>query len=77
MLCAIPLVMVGKTFEARVRELRLKIGISQAELARRMGVQVQSVVRYEHGTLPRSGNGLALARELGASLDFLLTGKPR
>lgn len=57
----------------RIGERRLALGLTQAELARDIGVSQQTVAKWETG----SGYGpvpkfVALAERLGCSLDALL-----
>ena len=60
----------------RIGALRRELGISQAALARRLGISASTMGMYEQGRREPSADTLvALARELGVSTDFLLTGK--
>lgn len=60
-------------FKERVKEQREKLGISQCELARRIGVSYTAIQGYEKGTKIASGNTLvALADEFGCTTDYLL-----
>lgn len=60
---------------ARMREARIVAGLSQSEVARRLGVQPHTVYRYERQGLTPSVNLLAeLADTLGVSLDWLVRG---
>jgi transcriptional regulator with XRE-family HTH domain len=60
---------LGKTLRRRRDEL----GISQSDLARRLGVQQQTVSRWESGgSLPRPVRILQLAAELEVGHDDLL-----
>lgn len=62
----------------RMRAARQKIGISQGALAAAMGVSVITISRLERGvSLPSASVATALARELGVSTDWLLTGEGR
>ena len=47
-----------------VRAIREKMGITQAELARRMGVAYQTVNRWEHGKTKPSRMARKLLEEL-------------
>lgn len=61
------------TFGEKVREARLALNLSQAELAERTGISERSLYTYEQlGTLPRSGNIRKLAAALGVSAAYLL-----
>lgn len=65
------------TLAARVRHLREKLGLSQAELALRMGagVKQQSVDQVERGLVSRPRFLPELATALGTSVQWLLTGE--
>lgn len=58
----------------RLREARLKAGLSQSQLAERAGVALQSLQRLEHGRSPdpRLSNVVALAHALGVTVDSLV-----
>ena len=61
---------------SRIAALRRDAGLSQAELAARLGVSPSAMGMYEQGRREPSAQLLvALARELGVTTDFLLTGK--
>ena len=60
----------------RIGALRRERGLSQAELAARLGISPSAMGMYEQGRREPSADTLvALARELQVSTDFLLTGK--
>lgn len=60
-------------FKERVKEQREKLGITQSELARRIGVTYTVIQGYEKGTKMASGNTLiALADEFRCTVDYLL-----
>ena len=60
----------------RIAALRRDAGLSQAELAARLGVSPSAMGMYEQGRREPSAQLLvALARELGVTTDFLLTGQ--
>lgn len=62
---------------ARIAALRRDQGLSQAELAHRLGISPSAVGMYEQGRREPSVELLvALAGEFHVSTDFLLTGKP-
>ena len=62
-----------KSFAARLRALRLRSGLSQEILARRLGVSAQSVSKWENAAnWPETAAVLPLARLLGVSADELL-----
>lgn len=58
----------------RVQERRQTRGLSQSALARRIGVRPQSIQQLEQGAIAKPRYLLELARELGASPDWLLHG---
>jgi transcriptional regulator with XRE-family HTH domain len=59
----------------RIRELR-GFDMTQAEFARRVGVTQGHLSRLERGEKePGAGVLLAISREFGKSVDWLLTGK--
>lgn len=61
--------MIGK----RVRELRVKKGLSQQDLGNAIGVTKVSVCGYESGTrIPNLDKLIKLADILGTSTDYLL-----
>ena len=60
----------------RIAALRRVRGLSQAELAGRLGISPSAMGMYEQGRRePSVQIIIALARELDVSTDFLLTGK--
>lgn len=60
-------------FEEKLMALRKKAGMSQEELADRLGVSRQAVSRWELGaTLPDAPNLLKLSDLFGVSIDYLL-----
>lgn len=61
----------------RIASLRQSFGLSQAELARRLHISTSAVGMYEQGRREPSVDTLiALSREFGVSLDYLLSGRP-
>lgn len=63
------------TFAGRLKGLRKKKGLSQAELAQLMGVHFAQVSRYERGeTKPNSEAIAKLANALDTTVDFLVSG---
>lgn len=61
----------------RIASLRQGRGLSQADLARRLNISTSAVGMYEQGRREPSVDTLiALSREFGVSLDYLLSGKP-
>lgn len=60
------------TFGARVREKRLAAGLSQVELAERMGIpQNRMSVIEREGVDPRLTTVVAVAKALGCTLEEL------
>ncbi len=65
--------MEPSVFGARIKALRSRKGLSQEELAGRLGVSPQSVSKWEHGrNAPELSVLLPLARLLGVTADELL-----
>ena len=63
-------------FGERLKEARKSYGITQEELAKRIGVHVSMIAQMERGTKQASPPLIAdIATELGCSLDFLIFGK--
>ena len=62
---------------ARIAALRRQAGMSQAQLAARLGVSPSAVGMYEQGRREPSGDVLVeLGKIFGVSVDYLLTGNP-
>ena len=60
-------------FEEKLMTLRKKAGMSQEDLADRLGVSRQAISRWELGsTLPDAPNLLKLSDLFGVSIDYLL-----
>ena len=61
---------------ARIAALRRQAGMNQAQLAEILQISASAVGMYEQGRRePSAQMLLALARALGVSVDFLLTGE--
>jgi transcriptional regulator with XRE-family HTH domain len=61
------------TFAARLRELREKAGLTQAQLAQRAGLHLSAVTRFEHGRRePSLASAAKLAAALGVTVDELI-----
>lgn len=59
-------------FTERLKELRLKKGLTQTELGEKVGVTKQTIINYEKGTTePSFENLIKLADLLEVSLDWL------
>lgn len=57
----------------RIKELRLAVGKSQAELADLIGVNKQTISQYERGVrYPKKENMEALADYFNVSIDYLI-----
>lgn len=61
----------------RIRKARLLSGLSQAELARRVGVRRSAVTQWEHpaGTSPSTEHLIQIAIETGTRFEWLATGR--
>ncbi|KAF1703640.1 helix-turn-helix domain-containing protein [Pseudoxanthomonas suwonensis] len=61
----------------RIRKARLSARLSQAELARRVGVKRSAVTQWEHpfGTTPNMHHLLQIAVEAGVSAEWLATAR--
>lgn len=62
------------TFNERVKARRLELGLSQKELARRIGVGQSTIGQIENGRNKSSKEILKLAEELQTSAEYLLYG---
>ena len=58
----------------RIRRIRQKLGLTQAQFAERLGIIKVSVARYESGRIPRSDVLDAIAQQGGVSVEWLLHG---
>ena len=65
------------TLGDRIRDARLHYGMSQAELARRIGISATALNQIESGKTPDPGVSriIGIARVLGVSTDALLLGE--
>ena len=64
------------TLGTRIREARQRYGMSQAELARRIGISAVAMNQMELGeTDPRASRITAIAETLHVSTDSLLVGR--
>ena len=58
----------------RLRELRIQAGLSQAELADKIGGDARQVSRYENGRVaPNFEAGVRIAETFDTSVDYLVT----
>ncbi len=61
----------------RIAAMRRHFGMSQAELAEKMGVSPSAIGMYEQGRREPSLEGVVtLSGIFGVSVDYMLTGKP-
>lgn len=61
----------------RIESLRLELGLSMNELAKRVGISHVQISNYESDTQsPTSTILLKIAEHLGTTTDFLLNGSP-
>lgn len=66
----------GQTIGERLRWARARTGLSQRELARKVGVDKQSIWKWEtQGSIPLADMMPILAHALGVESEFLLEGK--
>ena len=57
----------------KIRSLRLKLGLTQEELAEKIGVTRQALSKWEvNAALPDTKNVVALAKLFGVTADYLL-----
>ncbi|MBZ0275101.1 MAG: helix-turn-helix domain-containing protein, partial [Anaerolineae bacterium] len=64
---------VDVMFKDRLRDLRLSLGLTQDELAERVGCEVLQIWRYESGKAkPTMDYIVSLAASLNTSADYLL-----
>lgn len=66
-----------RQFGARLRKMRQLLGLTQAELAEKIGMSKQAVTLYETGRREASYKSLvALSRALNVTTDWLLDAPP-
>ena len=62
-----------KVFEERLKEQRKLYGLTQREIAERLGMSQPSYIRYENGTAePSQENLVKIADIFDVSVDYLL-----
>jgi len=67
---------MSETFSSRLKETRIKAGLSQRDLGARAGITGVQVSRYESGEAePRPRTMLKLASVLGVESEWLRTGQ--
>lgn len=65
------------TVGQRLRELRVRAGLTQEDVAAKAGVRSQSIYRYEAGEhVPRSEVVMRLAKLFGVHPEYILQGDP-
>jgi transcriptional regulator with XRE-family HTH domain len=66
-----------RSMSTRIRRARMSAEVSQAELARRIGVDRSSVTQWEHprGTCPSVGHLAQIAVETAVCFEWLATGR--
>jgi len=64
-------------FANRIRQARIRAGLTKAELARRVGVCLSAAVQWEHpdGTVPNATNLARAAQVLDVAFEWLATGR--
>ena len=61
-----------KTTGEKIRERRMQLGLTQTELANKIGVTLRTITKYEkQGITPRGSNLRELAKALGVSELYL------
>lgn len=62
----------NKTVAERIKKLRKKQGLTQYELAQKVGVSVSAMSMYETGErIPRDKIKVKIASALGKSIEFI------
>jgi transcriptional regulator with XRE-family HTH domain len=59
----------------RIRQIRLRAGLRQWELAKMLGTTQSAVHKYEHGVVPEPRRLVELSRIGGTSIEWVLTGR--
>jgi transcriptional regulator with XRE-family HTH domain len=69
---------LSSKISARIKEVREKLGLSQTEAAKKIGVHVQTLSKYERGEQsPSSDTIVAFMENLDINPEWLLTGEGR
>ena len=63
------------TIGTRIRQWRLALGLTQAELSTRLGVHIGVLKKYEQGINIPGGEVLATIAKTGVNMTWLLTGE--
>ncbi len=61
-------------FKARFKKVREKIGLTQNQLAEKIGASKSTIQSYEAGALPKGDYAIRLSKIFGCTLDWLLMG---
>lgn len=69
-----PVVRNSAAFKNRLKDERLARGLTQQDLANKVGVSLTTIQNYEGGQLPRGEHLVSLSDILGVSIDWLLLG---
>jgi transcriptional regulator with XRE-family HTH domain len=63
---------LNKSFGERLKELRMREGLQQEDLAKKLGVHVQTISRYERGLIdPVLSKLVDIAKKCSVSIDWL------
>ena len=57
--------------ESRLKEKRLALGLTQAEVAEIVGIETSAYQRYEYGRLPNAKTAVKIARALDTTVENL------
>jgi len=60
------------TFGEKIHHLRKMAGLSQEQLAEKLGVSRQAISRWEMGTVPDMENAVKISKFFDCSLDYLV-----
>ena len=61
------------TFGEKIRNTRINLNLSQADLAKKTGISERSLYTYENGNvIPRDRNIIKLAEAMNVSVNYLL-----
>ncbi|WP_333709417.1 helix-turn-helix transcriptional regulator [Tepidimonas ignava] len=63
------------TIGSRLRQWRITLGLTQAQLAERLGVHIGVLKKYEQGLNVPGGEALAAIARTGVNMTWLLTGE--
>jgi len=64
-------------FAVRVFKARKRLGLSQMQLAKKIGASKGTIQNYEAGSLPKGEYAIGLADVFNCSIDWLLTGREK